>query len=125
MLDPLTNTVLNLMKRFGGDATLVVDSGDTTYDPETSTTVPSVKKYPVRVLTQDYIQKGSGLVAQAGGLIQTGDKQIFIRADDGIPAPRPEVDYLLVQGVRWGVKVLKDHNPSGTKSYLFEVFARR
>jgi hypothetical protein len=125
MLDPLVRSVLTMMARYGGDATMVVVNGEGTYDPETSTTTSNEKEYPIRVLAQDYIQKSNGLMAQAGGLIQTGDKQFFILPKDGMPAPRPEVDYVIFEGRKWTVKTLKDYNPSGTKSYLYEVFARK
>jgi hypothetical protein len=80
MLDPVARTVVNLMARFGGDAKLVVDKGDSTYDPATSTTVSSVKEYTVRVIASDFIQKTAGVTTKDGSLIQTGDKQFFLKA---------------------------------------------
>lgn len=124
ILNPLIRTTLQLINRFGGPASVFVDSGDATYDPATSSTTESVREYRVKLVAQDYIQKGSGIATQAGGLIQTGDKQFFILSD-GVPKLRPEVDYIMFDGVKWGVKVFKDHNPSGTKSYMYEVFGRR
>lgn len=125
MNDPLIRTVLTMMSRYGGDATLVVDSGDGIYDPATSTTTPNIKEYPLRILAQDYIQKTNGIVSETGKLIQTGDKQFFIQPDDTVPVPRVGVDYIIFQGKRWMPVTLKDYNPSGTKSYLYEVFARQ
>lgn len=125
MLDPLVRTVLNLISRYGGDATLVVDSGGSTYDPETSSTTPSVTEYPIRLIAQDYIQKASGITTKSGGLIQTGDKQFWILPQDGVPPPRPDVDYIIFEGVKWTAKTLKDFNPSGTMSYVYEVYARQ
>jgi hypothetical protein len=124
MVDPLIRTVYSMMARFGGDATLVVDSGESTYDPETSTTISSVTEYPVRIIAQDYIQKSLGLLTKAGTTIQTGDKWIFVQPSEDSPLPRAEVDCLLFEGKKWVVKVVKDHNPSGTKSYLYEIYAR-
>jgi len=124
MVDPLIRTVVMMMGRFGGDATLVVESGEATYDPETSTTTSSTTEYPVRIIAQDYIQRSLGLLTKAGTAIQTGDKWIFVQPSDNTPLPRAEVDYLLFEGKRWSVKVVKDHNPSGTKSYLYEIYAR-
>jgi hypothetical protein len=124
MVDPLISTVVLMMSRFGGDATLVVDTGEGTYDPETSTSTPSVTEYPVRVIAQDYIQKSLGMLARDGTTVQTGDKWIFIQPADDTPLPRAEVDYIMFEGKRWNVKVVKDHNPSGAKSYLYEIYAR-
>lgn len=125
MLDPLVRTVLTMMSRWGGDATLVVDSGDATYDPETSTTTLSVTDYLIRIIAQDYIQKTSGIMSQTGGLVQTGDKQFFIQPQEGVPAPRVGVDSIIFEGKKWTPITLKDYNPSGTKSYLYEVYARQ
>jgi len=124
MVDPLIRTVVSMMSRFGGDATLVVDSGEASYDPATSTTTSATTEYPVRIIAQDYIQKSLGLLTKVGTTIQTGDKWIFVQPDDDTPLPRAEVDYILFEGRRWTVKVVKDHNPSGTKSYLYEIYAR-
>jgi hypothetical protein len=114
-----------MMSRYGGDATLVVDSGDGEYDPATSTTTPNVTEYRIRILAQDYIQKTSGIMSQTGGLVQTGDKQFFIQPDDAVPAPRVGVDYIIFEGKKWMPITLKDYNPSGVKSYLYEVYARQ
>ena len=125
MLDPLANAVLSMMGKFGGDATLVVDTGDSTYDPTTSTTTPSVQQYPIRLIAEDYIQKSFGISSQIGGLVQTGDKQMFIQPVAGMPVPRPGVDFILLNGQKWGVSVVKAYNPSGVNAYLYEVFARQ
>lgn len=123
MLDPLTRTVMNIIRQFGGPATLIVKTGEDTYDFETSTAVPLEVQYPIKMVAQDYIQKTNGLMTQSGTLIQTGDKQFFIQSD-GVPAPRPGVDSIMFEGRRWTVLTLKDYNPSGVKSYCYEVYAR-
>lgn len=125
MSDPLIRTVLNMMARFGGNATLVVDSGGSTYDPATSTTTPNVVEYQIRLLAQDYIQKTYGITSERGGLVQTGDKQFFIQPQDGVPKPKVGVDFIMYDGARWTPITFKDYNPSGTKSYLYEIFARQ
>jgi hypothetical protein len=124
MIDPLTRTVMNIIRQFGGTATMVVKTGEDTYDPETSTTIPGETQLPIKMVAQDYIQKTNGLMTQTGGLIQTGDKQFFIQADAGVPPPRPGVDAILFEGRKWTVLTLKDYNPSGSKSYCYEVYAR-
>lgn len=124
MVDPLIRTVVNMMSRFGGMATLVVDNGEETYDPVTSKTTPAITEYRIKALAQDYIQKTSGITTAAGGLVQTGDKQFFIQPEDDIPAPRVGVDYIIFEGRKWTAIAFKDYNPSGTKSYLYEVYAR-
>lgn len=124
MVDPLIRTVLNMMSRYGGSAVLVVDNGEGTYDPETSTTTSAETEYQIRVLAQDYIQKTNGITTQLGGLVQTGDKQFFIQPADGMPMPRPGSDAIIFEGRKWTVTTIKDYNPSGTKTYVYEVYAR-
>lgn len=124
MLDPLIRSVVMMMNRFGGQATLLVSTGEETYDPETSTTTSAETPYQVRIIAQDYIQKTNGFIAQVGGMVQTGDKQFFIQPDDLIPMPRPGVDTIIFEGRKWNINTIKDYNPSGTKSYMYEVFAR-
>lgn len=123
MLDPLVRGVLNMMRQFGGMATLVVD-GEAEYNYETSKVEKTTQEYQVRVIAQDYIQKTSGIATQAGGLVQTGDKQFFIVPDETVPAPRPGVDSIIFGGRKWTALTFKDYNPSGSKSYLYEVYAR-
>jgi hypothetical protein len=112
-----------MMSRYGGTATLVI-VGEGEYDPETSTATSSQKEYKVKILAQDYIQKSSGITSQTGGLVKTGDKQFFIQPDPAVPAVTPGVDYIIFEGKKWTAITFKDYNPSGTKSYLHEVYAR-
>jgi hypothetical protein len=103
---------------------LVVDAGEGTYDPATSTTTPSTTEYVIRLLAQDYIQRAGGIATAIGGLVMTGDKQFWIKPEDGVPLPRPGVDFIIYEGKRWTVTTVKDMNPSGGKSYVYEVYAR-
>lgn len=125
MLDPLTRTVMNMMTRFGGDATLVVTTGEGSYDPSTSTTTPVTQQYTVRIVADDFIQRGSGLASETNGLIQTGDKHIYIRPAAGVPKPRVGVDSIIFEGNRWVIHTMKEYNPSGVNPYLYEVYARQ
>jgi len=124
-LDPVVRTVMSLMARWGGNATLVTDTGGGTYDPTTSSTIPTVKQYTVRVIAEDYIQKGGGVSSEITDMIQNGYKRIFIKPEIGVPAPRVAVDYLLFQGAKWNIHSLKEYNPSGANVYLYEVYARQ
>ncbi len=122
--DPLVRGILLMMRQFGGLATLVVDTGNEQYDYETSKTIKSIQEYPIKVIAQDYIQKAAGITTTAGGLVKTGDKQFFIVPDETVPAPRTGVDHIIFEGKKWTPIAFKDYNPSGVKSYLYEVYAR-
>lgn len=124
MLNPLHRTVANMMARFGGDAKLTISTGESTYDPATSSAALTVKQYCIRVIAEDYIQRASGITTSNGGLVKTGDKRFYVLAKPNTPMPRPEIDSILFGKDKWTVLTLKDCNPSGTDSYLYEVYAR-
>jgi hypothetical protein len=113
---------MNIIRQFGGSATLTVVTGEV-YDVETSTVVTTETQYPIKMVAQDYIQKSNGLYAQNGTLLQTGDKQFFIQSE-GVPVPRPGTDSIIFEGRKWTVLTVKDYNPSGVKSYCYEIYAR-
>jgi len=124
MVDPLTRAVMNIIRQFGGPAYLIV-TGDSVYDPATSTMVQTETQVPIKMVAQDFIQKQNGFMAHNGTLLQTGDKQFFIQSDvDNVPVPRPGIDSILFEGKKWTIKTLKDYNPSGSKSYCYECYAR-
>lgn len=112
------------MAQKGGDAILTVRSGESTYNPETSSVTTSEKSYVVRVLAFDYIQKGSGITSEDGTLIKTGDKQFLIKPDPTVPVPDKSTSFITFQGRKWRIVAVKEYNPSGSKPYLYEVYAR-
>lgn len=122
MFDPLVRTVGNMMARFGGNATLV-KTVEGAYDPDTSLVSTTTTNYTIRVIGSDYIQKGSGFTDYMGGLVQTGDKQLFIKPDAALPAPLVD-DVVLFEGKKWRIIALKTHNPSGSSPYLYEAYMR-
>jgi hypothetical protein len=124
MIDPIIRTVGNMMARFGGNATLIQETGTGTYDSAASKTTPSQRSYTIRMLAMDYIKKDSGIIDYHGTLIQTGDKQMFIKPDPAIPAPRVD-DSVIYEGKKWRIVVLKNHNPSGANAYLYEAYLRQ
>lgn len=124
MIDPLVQTVTNMMSRFGGPATLTRENGEATYDPVTSTLTKSNTIYTLRVIAFDYIQKGSGVGNYFGTMVQTGDKQLYIKPASDIPAPEVD-DIITFEGAKWKVVAVKAHNPSGANAFLHEVYMRQ
>ncbi len=119
--DPFIRTVLNMMTRFGGD--FIMSAPDvSSYDVSTSTATVTPVQHTVRAIIMDYVPKLEGV--GNGSLIQSGDKQVFMKPDDAIPAPDPLINTLLINGVKYRIVTIKELNPSGTKVVLYEMYVR-
>lgn len=123
-IDPIVRTVVNTMRTRGGDATLVLPDGEPVYNPATSTATSPETSYTIRVLVFDYIQKNMGMNTDAGGLIQSGDKQMFVQPQSTLPKMRPRVGHVLYQGMKFDIITAKEVNPSGGNVILHELFIR-
>lgn len=122
MVDPIVKTVVDMMKRRGGDAQFI-SSGVPTYDPATSTAISGEVIYPVRALVFDYVAKSLGMGVQGDSLVRSGDKQVFIQPSN-FPRPIAKVDSFMYQGSRFSVIVAKEINPSGDNVLLHELHVR-
>lgn len=121
-LDPIARTVMNMMRVRGGTSYLQVKVVPV-YDPATSTaSAGGVEEYEVRTIVFDYLPKFSGETTADGTMIKAGDKQVFMNPAN-IPKPK-RGDVVLLSGTKWTVVTVKDHNPSGSNSYLYELFVR-
>jgi hypothetical protein len=123
-VDPIARTVLMMMARSGGDATLVAPTGEPVYDPETSTVVSPQASYPIRVLVFDYILKTQGIGTMDSTLIRSGDKQVFVKPSPDVPTPKARIDSIIFQGHKYNIVVVKELNPSGSNVVLYELYAR-
>lgn len=121
ILDPIARTVMNMMRVRGGTSYLQVKVPPV-YDPATSTTTSGIEEYEVRTIVFDYLPKFSGEITTDGTMIKAGDKQVFMNPAN-IPKPK-RGDVVLLSGTKWTVVTVKDHNPSGSNSYLYELFVR-
>ena len=122
VLDPVSKTALNMLTKYGGYSTLVSNTYSS-YDDSTSIAAKVTKKYQVKTLAFDYLTKHSGSTADANSLIRAGDKQIFLLPSVA-PAPVAVVDSLIHNGRVYNIVFVKDLNPSGSKSILYELFVR-
>lgn len=124
-LDPIIRTISNMMSRFGGTSTLTVTTSESSYDYDTSTSEEVVTDYPVQSIAFDYIQKKDGIGSGEGNtLIRSGDKQIFIKPYPSLPLPNPRTDNVTYKGTVYTIVTVKDYNPSGVQSVLYELFIR-
>jgi len=123
-LDPLIRTVYQLMTRYGGNAELIQETGATEYDPETSTGIAVTTTTTVRALSFEYLAKKDGLGTLSNTLVEAGDKWFFIKPQPGITMPKPKKDNVIFNGVKYNVITVKDTNPSGALSILWELQLR-
>lgn len=121
-LDPIIRTVLNMITRYGGTSVLTVSSPGT-YDVSTSSVIEINTDYTVKMIAFDYFQKVSGMNTEINTLIRNGDKQVFMLPEAN-PRPTPAVDSLVYNGIRHSIVSVKDLNPSGSQSILYELYIR-
>lgn len=123
-VDPIVRTVLNLMAFRGGDATVIVPSQAAEYDYATSTMVNNVVNYPCRALVFDYLQKHDGIGGGNKSLIESGDRQMFLKPSADLPRLRAKIDSVLWGNRKFTIATVKEVNPSGTNIILYELFIR-
>ena len=112
-----------MLARFGGDAELIVES-PAAYDPKTSKAVKNETRYPIRVAVFDYIKKSDGATVMTNTLIQSGDKQIIIKADPEVPEPQAKLHSVLFKGKRYNLVAVKDYDTSGETPIVYEAYGR-
>lgn len=122
--DPIVRTVLNMMAFRGGDATVIVPSKDAEYDPATSTSKNSVVNYPVRAIVFDYLQKHDGMGGGSKTLVESGDRQMFLKPSPDLPKLRAKIDSVIWGDRKFTIATCKEMNPTGTNVILYELFIR-
>lgn len=120
--NPFLRVVSDMMRRFGGDGTMLKISGGV-YDPITSTMSSAESEYPIRAMLFDYVPRLDGSGLEKSSLIRNGDKQLFIKPDEGMPAPEPH-DKITFGGITYSVIVVKALDPSGSQPIYYELFLR-
>jgi hypothetical protein len=90
-----------------------------TYDPVAGSTTGATTQtwtvYGIETAFRD------GLTMSAGTLIQSGDRQAVVAADQATPVPG---DSLTIGGVAWKVIAVSPVNPAGT-ALLFKLHVRK
>ncbi len=110
--------IAKTLKAKGQAMTLTRVSGGT-YDPVAgSTTGATTANYTVYGIETAF---RDGLTMSAGTLIQSGDRQAVVAADQATPVPG---DSLTIGGVAWKVIAVTPVNPAGT-ALLFKLHIRR
>lgn len=111
-------SIAKTLKAKGQAMTLTRVSGGT-YDPVAgSVTTPVTTTYTVYGIEAAF---RDGLTMSAGTLIQSGDRQAVVAADQATPVPG---DSLTIGGIVWKVIAVTPVNPAGT-ALLFKCQVRK
>ena len=129
MLSSLYRMVYGILAREGATATLTQLGATGTYDPTTSSYTPATPvTTPVKVVLLDYSATTSGLTTRDGCLIEDGDKQCYMDAKtngvDLTVKPSPAGDTITVAGVVWRIMGVKEYNPSGSYTIMYDLLLR-
>ena len=130
MLYNMYRMVLNILSREGTTATLNQLAATGTYVPSTGAYTPAATvSTTVKVVLLDYSATTSGLSTYTNTVIQAGDKQCYMDAKtDGVDLatkPSPAGDTLIVNGVTWRIMNVKEYNPTGSRTIMFDLLLRR
>lgn len=118
MIDPIARTIANLIRMRGGVATLVVKTAGV-YDPATSKSITTEDSYDIKHITfnaKDSISPNS--------LIRSGDRQMFVQAEDSFPAPEAATGTVILNGQTFKIISANPLNPSGVKALMYELILR-
>ena len=130
LLNSVNRTTLNMFRKYGGDANIIVEGVSGVYDPVTSTyTTTDDSQCPVRVLLMDYTNKKDGLGQIRDTLIQEGDRRCLVLPPERLgnvqqPLIQPNKDKIQIGNLVYKIVSLKDLDTSGVYSYMYELYIR-
>ena len=122
------NVVRDMMGMAGGTGILRVFSDGIYIDGEVTRT--SVD-YVVEIAINDFPQANSGEKSRFGTLIESDDKELMLRpinkSDPDATQPNIQAnrDVIIINGTEWKILALKEINPSGVNTILFDMHLRR
>lgn len=103
-------------------ATLIKTSS--VYDPNTSENIVTESRFTMQAIPFDYINKFQGLTTQQNTLIQTGDKQVFLKKNPLVTSINPSSDTLKIGDIVYKIITVKEVNPTLTNTLYYELFVR-
>lgn len=118
--DKLAATALRLLTKHGQDITLR-STVQGAYDPTTGTSSITITDTTRKGAVFDYnlVVYGNDLINNT--LVQAGDKRLYLDANGVAPSL---TDQVIIGGVTWSVKNIKDLSPAGTV-VLYDITIRR
>ena len=128
-MNQFDGVVDRIMAAYGGSATLLIPKEGIYVDGEY---IPAATlEKPVKILLDEYPQAGAGDKSQMGTLILEGDKRCLLQPLDKSSAwelpyeIQANKDTLRINGVEWKIIRMKEINPSGINSIIFELHIRK
>ena len=127
-LSQFDTVVRDMLGMAGGIGTLRVFSTSSYVDGEV---VLTPTDYTVNLAINDFPQANSGEKSKFGTLIQADDKQVMIqpinKAETNATQPNIQSnrDLIIINGTEWKILALKEINPSGVDTILFDAHLRR
>ena len=122
------NVVRDMIGMAGGIGTLRVFTDGTYVDGEVTRTSTD---YTIELAINDFPQANSGDKSRFGTLIEASDKEALIRPVNKTnpAATQPTIhanrDLVIINGIEWKILALKENNPSGVNTILFDMHLRR
>lgn len=120
--------VTDMMALAGGVAILRIFSDGSYSDGEI---IRTSEDHVIKILINDYPQANSGDKSKFGTLIEASDKEVLIqemsKADPNVTQPNIQAnrDVIIINGTEWKILALKEINPSGGNTILFDMHLRR
>ena len=122
------NVVRDMISMAGGVGTLRIFTDGVYVDGEVTRTPID---YNVKIALNDYPQANSGMKSHFGTLIESDDKELYMvpinKADPDATQPTIHAnrDLVIINGTEWKILALKEINPSGVNTILFDMHLRR
>lgn len=127
-IEAFNRMIVNMMRRYGGEAYIIKGSVDGVYDPDTSEFIPNPpQSFRVEVIIQDYPLRKDGVRIDGTSLIETADKMVYVRPYKFAPLPaiNPSTDFLQVGNYLWKIVAVKEENPTLTESIVLILYIKR
>lgn len=124
----------NMIMEFMADDPMIafyIKTVDGPYDYETSTMPQVITEIPCKAILLDDISSNNGFSSKFNTMIQAGDKQLYLlppeKADlNATPMViDPANDRVRIANVTYKVQIMKEANPTGTSSLLYNFLLRR
>lgn len=121
--DDIVFCVTDILGEYGGPAQFISRSNGP-YDPTVGTAPIVDTTYNVRMVAFDFLQKKDGDQGGENSLLKSGDKEVYMSSSVLLPRPNPKTDSIIYTGRKYSIITIKELNPSGTLSIVYQLFIR-
>lgn len=127
-MEDFDRTVLEFVTEYPASATLMKQT-EGEYDPTTGTVETFVEEIPIQGIIMDLTLQSNGLSTKYNTLVETGDKEMFLRPPHktnslATPVEITPSDKILAGGTEYKVVTQKELNPTGNDPVLVMLYLR-